>query len=397
MLDRVTIEQLGAAAGAGPILIALSGGGDSVALLHLMAGHFGAARLHAAIVDHALRAGSAADAARAAEIAGSAGVTASILTLSWAEGANRAQSAARQGRYAALCAHARKLGASIIATGHTRDDQAETVLLRATRGSGWRGLAGMRALAPAPIWPEGRGLLLARPLLGACRAELRAWLKQRSAAWIEDPANSNPAYARVRARTVLGDLANVGLAPTRFAALAEYLAPRLRRLDSDALQLIGRAVRFEDETIVVDPATWRGDTEVRGRALGALIAAAGAASRMPDLGDAELTETFTLAGALVRPGKHAIRISRDPGALAGRADGARPLPPLALAPREEAVWDNRLALTVTEPGWSVIAENGKPVLARGAERRPVETASATWLLQPRVEHLLSRINDTKPV
>jgi hypothetical protein len=148
---------------------------------------------------------------------------------------------------------------------------------------------------------------------------------------------------------------------------------------------------------MLDPDAWQGDAEVRARALGALIAAAGGARRAPDLQDADLTAAFTLSGALVRPGRGAVRITRDPGALAGRADGARPPPPLALEPGKQAVWDNRVAVSVAEPGWSVVVESGTPQLARGGERQSLDAARAIWLLRPRVEHLLGRINDTKPV
>ncbi|MBC7768808.1 MAG: hypothetical protein H7124_08470, partial [Phycisphaerales bacterium] len=73
----------------------------------------------------------------------------------------------------------------------------------------------------------------------------------------------------------------------------------------------------------------------------------------------------------------------------------RPPAPLELAPGEEAVWDARLALTVMEPGWSVVVEAARPVLVRGAERQGLEAAAARWLLRPRVLGLLGRINDTK--
>lgn len=393
MLDRLTIERLEAAAGEGPVLIALSGGGDSVALLHLFAERFGAARVRAAVVDHALRAGSAEDAQRAAAFAAEAGVVADILTLHWPDGPKRAQASARAARYGALCAHARAIGACVIAVGHTRDDQAETVLLRAARESGWRGLAAMQALAPAPLWPEGRGLWLARPLLHARRDDLRAWLRERGAAWIEDPANTNADFARVRARAAL---ASAGLDPMRFAAIAERLSAFARDLDEAALALIDAAVSFQDDVIVLDPAAWSGAAQVRARALSVLIAAAGAAQRAPDVSP-ELTGTFTLAGALVRHSKSSVRISRDPGALHGRADGTAGVAALALEPGKTVVWDARLALKMMEPGWVVAAEASGPVLLRGQERRSVAASDAKWLLRVRVEHLLGRINANKGV
>src|SRR5690606_29935538 len=158
------------AGGGAPVLIALSGGGDSVALLHLLADRFGPQRLRAAIVDHALREGSAADARRAAGFAEALGVGADILTLSWEGRANRGQQAARAARYRALCAFAREKGLELIAAAHTADDQAETVLMRAAAGSGWRGLAGAAPLAFAPGWPGGGGSTPARPPAAARRS-----------------------------------------------------------------------------------------------------------------------------------------------------------------------------------------------------------------------------------
>lgn len=394
MLDRLTIERLGA--DQTPVLIALSGGGDSVALMHLLAENLGPQRLHAAIVDHALRAGSANDAARAKSFADALGINARILTLSWGEGVNRAQGAARDARYAALCQAARELGAHTIVTGHTRDDQAETVLLRASRGSLWRGLAGMRSTSPVPIWPQGRGLFIARPLLGARRQDLRGWLEARGAAWIEDPSNTNPDYARVRARTALSELAATGLDPMRLATLAETLAPRARALDQAALALIQTVARFEAGAITLTRAAWSdAAAAIRARVLWALITAAGAHQRGPSpeqLAGAEAAiirgETTTLSGALIRVSARDIRLSRDHGALAGRADGVTPLAPLILPPNVETIWDARLALTTPEPGWSVLAENGAPVLMRGDERGSAALARPRWLLEERVRHLL---------
>jgi tRNA(Ile)-lysidine synthase len=393
MLDRLTIERM---AGEEPILIALSGGGDSVALLHLLTDHFGATRLRAAIVDHKLREGSAADARKAAEMARSIGVDAQVLELSWPEAGNRAHEAARALRYAALCRTARDLGARVIATGHTRDDQAETVLLRASRGSGMRGLAGMRAFAHAPSWPEGRGLWLARPLLGARRKELRDVLAARRAAWIEDPANENEVYARVRVRLALAELEGDGFDPMRLAALAERLRPHLDELDKGAATLIAEAARFEADEIVLERSRWRGEDAVKQRALDLLITAASGQERGSAPAQLEnLSVTLdqsdftgaTLAGAWLQPRGERVIIRRDPGALTGRADGAAPVAPLTLIAGQEAVWDGRLAVIAQEPGWSVVFENAKPVLAKGEARAPV--ASARWLVRDRVEHLLS--------
>lgn len=394
MLDRLTIERM---EGEGPILIALSGGGDSVALLHLLTERLGAGRLRAAIVDHKLREGSAADARKAADIARAAGVEPHILTLEWPEGGSRAHEAARSLRYAALCQAARELGALVIATGHTRDDQAETVFLRASRGSGLRGLAGMRALSPAPSWPDGRGLWLARPLLRVRRQELRDLLKERGAEWIEDPGNENEIHARVRARRALTELGREGFDSMRLASLAERLRPHVDAIDEAAASLISRTAVFIADEAAFALANWNGEATVKQRALEALIAAAAGAERGPSPAQLEsLSEALTqydfrgatLAGARLRPRGARIVIGRDTGALTGRADGAEPVPPHELAPGKQAVWDGRVALTVDKPGWSVVFDGRVPQLQRGEERRPLAAASPHWLLRERVQHLL---------
>ncbi|HYD73805.1 MAG TPA: tRNA lysidine(34) synthetase TilS, partial [Candidatus Binatia bacterium] len=366
--------------------------------------HVGAARLRAAIIDHKLREGSGADARKAEDIADAAGVEAHVLELIWADSANRAHEAARALRYAALCQAARKLGARVIATGHTRDDQAETVFLRASRSSGLRGLAGMAAFAPAPSWPDGRGLWLARPLLRTRRNELRDFLATRRAAWIEDPANENEIHARVRARRALAELEREGLDPMRFASFAERLRPHVDEIDRRAAALIDDAAAFDADEVVFDRSRWRGDETVRQRALDVLITAASGAERgappsqLENLSEALDRSDFrgaTLAGAWLQPRGGRIVIARDPGALAGRADGAAPVPPLRLAPSAEAVWDGRVLLRTDEPGWSVVFNGRSPELQRGEERRPLAAASPHWLLRERVQHLLGGINTGK--
>jgi|CXWL01.1.fsa_nt_gi tRNA(Ile)-lysidine synthase len=402
MLDRLTIERLEAAAGAGPILIALSGGGDSTALLHLLAERLGPSRLRAIIVDHALRAGAAGDACRAQAFAQALGVAAEIITLTWPNGPKRAQQDARAARYRALCTVARRFGASVIAVGHTRDDQAETVFLRAARGSHWRGLAGMRAFAPPPVWPEGRGLVLARPLLQCRRVALRELLAARGAEWIEDPANSNLIFARVRVRQRLAEMECAGLAPMRFAALAECLAPFAIAVEDAASALIRGAVTFEAGAARLTLALWCGPDPVRQRALSVVLAAAGGQEREAPAEqiaalEAQLTTASfkgaTLAGVWLKPSGGHVWLRRDGGALLGRADGTPAAAALPLDQGGECVWDRRLALRARAPGWALVADISGPVLVRGAQRVPLagaqDIADTNWLLAAHVDHLLA--------
>ncbi|MBN8608446.1 MAG: tRNA lysidine(34) synthetase TilS [Caulobacterales bacterium] len=406
MLDRLTIERMHALAGEGPMLIALSGGGDSVALLHQLVAEFGAPRLRVAIVDHALREGSAHDAACALGFAQACGVAGEVLTLSWAVGENHAQQAAREARYAALCAHARKLAARVIAVAHNADDQAETVLMRAGAGSSWRGLAGMAAIAPAPLWPEGRGIVLARPLLGVRRAALRNYLKEQGGAWIEDPANANPMFERVRVRQRLAALEAAGFDPMRLVRVAARLRARADAVDKAAHALIQRAATFADWRIVIHAEAWKAPDEIRARALAALIAAASGAKHPPRSSQVAAIEQrivtpahkgSTHSGVVFAPHPDGVALEREQGAFMGRGAQA-PAEPLhvALRPGVELVWDGRFAVLANAPGWRIVRDGVHPVLER-CDAASAEAAVPTLrpLARDHVAHLLGCVNDAQ--
>lgn len=196
---RIAVRRaLAGLTGAGPVLVACSGGADSLALAAATA--FVAPRLGRraglVTVDHGLQAGSAerADAvARWAVEAGLDPVEAVPVTVAGRPGGPEA--AAREARYQALVATARRHDAAALLLGHTRDDQAETVLLALARGAGPRGLAGM------PERRELDGVPLLRPLLDVSREETRkACVALGLTPW-EDPHNADPAYARARVRS----------------------------------------------------------------------------------------------------------------------------------------------------------------------------------------------------
>ena len=182
----------GVARGA-PVLVACSGGADSLALAAATA--FVAPRLGLrpglVTVDHVLQAGSAQRAASVARWGESAGfVPCEVATVDVGGLPGGPEAAARSARYAALSAAADRLGAAVVLLGHTRDDQAETVLLALARGAGPRGLAAM---------PYRRGVF-ARPLLGVARSETRKACAALGLAVWDDPHNIDPAYARSRVR-----------------------------------------------------------------------------------------------------------------------------------------------------------------------------------------------------
>lgn len=402
MLDQLTVERMARE----PIAVGLSGGGDSSALLLLLIERFGTANLRAFVVDHALREGSRIDAERARAFAVAHGVRADILTLFWAPDSNRGQQGARRGRYRAICEAMRAENLRILALGHTADDQAETMLMRAAGGSSWRGLAGIAPFAAAPVWPEGRDVFVARPLLAQRREALRAFLREHGASWIDDPANANPDYERVRVRAKLAALEAAGFDPLRLVALAAKLRVRVAALDQLAAALIAAASRCEDDTILLTPDRWQGGASVRQRALAVLIAAAAGAERLPapeavERLDRQLGPGFrgaTLGGASVAVTRAGWIIGRDPGALLGRSGGGAALADLPLEAGVEKVWDGRLAVTAPAPGWLVAAGASGPRLEQGGATKTLVAARGRWLLQSRIESLLaaSGINSGKP-
>ena len=220
-LDDARVDALLAPlARARATLIAVSGGPDSTALL-VMASEWAArrgARLFAATVDPGLRPESASEAAGVAALAARLGVPHATLAWEGPKPATRRQERAREARYRLLAAHAKAIGAEAIATAHHLDDQAETVLFRLLRGSGVAGLAGM---APQS---ERHGVILARPLLGVPKAGLAAFCRARGVAFVEDPSNADPAYARTRLRALMGALAEEGLDAEGVARLARRAA-----------------------------------------------------------------------------------------------------------------------------------------------------------------------------
>jgi tRNA(Ile)-lysidine synthase len=191
-----TLAGVDSPTGGDGVALAVSGGADSLALLHAMrtlAGPRGW-RLAVLTVDHGLRPGSAADAAFVADHAKALGLEARVLTLDPADLERHRdqgpEGAARAARYGALWAAADGLGCAFLATGHTLDDQAETVLLQLLRGAGPEGLAGMAVRS-------GR---LLRPLLEVRRAETRACCVAVGVRWREDPSNQEPGPLRNRVR-----------------------------------------------------------------------------------------------------------------------------------------------------------------------------------------------------
>ena len=201
LTDQARFDRLCAFA-RGPVGVAVSGGSDSLALLYRAKAWVATTGrpLLALTVDHGLRAESAREARCVADICADLGVP--HETLVWTHPVKR-QSAARRARHSLLANALRAAGGTHLLLGHTADDQCETVMMRLRQGSTWYGLAGMQPSALSPVWPEGAGIVIARPLLHERRATLRDALRQKSIVWVEDPSNADHNYERIRMRALL--------------------------------------------------------------------------------------------------------------------------------------------------------------------------------------------------
>lgn len=219
------------------VLVALSGGADSLALAAATA--FETRRLFdfsagAVIVDHGLQEGSADVAARAAEQARELGLDPVIVTAVSVGTDGGPEAAARTARYAALAEAATELGASAVLLGHTLDDQAETVLLGLARGSGTASLSGMAPASSASAWAGAQASIVhLRPLLGIRRATTRQFCADSGLEPWDDPQNGDPAFARVRVRESVLPVLERELGPGIAEALAR--TAEQAREDSEAL------------------------------------------------------------------------------------------------------------------------------------------------------------------
>ena len=233
---------------------ALSGGGDSTALLHLClrAGF----RVEAVTVDHRLRPESAGEAAAVAAFCQALGVRHEVRV--WKHGAvpGNLMDAARRARMGLIGDWALARGISVVALGHTRDDVAETVLMGLGRAAGLAGLSGMR-----PEWEAG-GLSFVRPLLDAGRTELRDWLRTQGIGWVDDPTNENDRYTRVKARKVLEALKPLGITAERLAEVAANLA-RVQEALAVQIAAAGQGITEKAGALRFDTGVWTEPSEVQ--------------------------------------------------------------------------------------------------------------------------------------
>lgn len=351
------------------LLIAISGGSDSTGLLAALAalcatGRYPHITLCACTVDHDLRAGSSDEASAVRALCARHGVAHATRRWEGQKPGTGLQAAARAKRYALLTEAALELGANAIVAAHTRDDQNETVAMRAARSTEGIGLSGMAqtVLLNGSVW-------LLRPFLGVGRAEIRDFLTARGEGWIEDPSNLNPHFERVRVRIQNGALlpAPTGAERSLLAQRAAAFLAATTRRDGSLFSLDGAAVG----RALSDAAAWRG----------LLLLAATAGGRMHTLEarSAGRLRSFLASGTLSRltAGRVVFDRRRD-GLHLYRED--RDIPSLLLAAGGTETWDGRYRLSnrtgqaVVVSAWGDEAEQGPVATLRGPALRAHRTS-----------------------
>ncbi len=333
----------------GPLGVAVSGGGDSVALLALLSDWADGRSLRAVTVDHGLRPESAAEAAQAAATAARLGIEHDTLVWSGPVAGNL-QDAARRARRELISAWAGDNGLGLVALGHTRDDQAETFLLRLARGSGLYGLTGMRAVQASG------SVTWVRPLLTVRREELRAYLRNRGLPWAEDPSNRDNRFDRVRVREALPGLEGIGLSVDRLAETAAAL-DRSAQVVRSAVATLAKAAADPNDAgyLRLDlKRVQEAETELRLRLLAEGLRWVSGAEYTPRLAGLEALDSWILGrsdGGRNRRTLHGCVIERDGDRLAIIREPARTGPPVAAG----QVWDGRWATAAETPGLTVSA------------------------------------------
>jgi tRNA(Ile)-lysidine synthase len=313
--------------------VAVSGGGDSVALLLTAQAACAQSetQLFAATVNHGLRDEAAAECDFVRDVCAEKGIPHQTLMWDGKAALGNVQAAARDARYRLLADWAQAHDISHVLLGHTADDQAETILMAIGRGAGAEGLAGMTRSTGK------HAITFLRPWLHISRSTLRDGLRELGQKWVDDPSNDDHTYQRIRIRSLLEPLAQAGVPLSAFGQVAENMA-------SSASMLNLKTAALKSEHVIAD----QGDYLMRQdlwKRLGFEQARRLAVSLIMDVNGGETTprraeqkevlrrlrhgQNATIAGCRLSRGWGMVRFSREPRAVGGRSAAT------------DAIWDGR--------------------------------------------------------
>lgn len=319
------------------LLVAVSGGSDSVGLLIALKEHATAdLALMAATVDHGLRSQSADEARDVALLCSRLGIPHTTLVWKGKKPSAGVAAAAREARYRLLCEAAEEVGADAILTGHTLDDQLETVAMRASRGGGAdaRGLAGMAEI----VLLRSRHWLL-RPLLRTRRENIRNFLRQHGEVWVDDPSNSDQKNERARTRKALELQSPVS------AAEIDGAGQRRQDLSQAAACLLAEHATFHRAALMhLLPPALNAESAILRYALWACAAVVGGRDQGPTQDAMQRVMGLVAAGVPGRLTAGRVVFDLRRGGLFLCRE-SRDLPVLTVEPAATVVWDERFRVT----------------------------------------------------
>nr|WP_280637723.1 tRNA lysidine(34) synthetase TilS [Shimia sp. R9_3] len=315
--------------------VAVSGGGDSMALLDLLRA-WGKSEVFVASVDHGLRPEARDEIALVAEYAACHELYHSVLNWQWDLQGNL-QQAAREGRRTALRKWAEECGLTCVALGHTADDQAETFLMRLARGSGVDGLSAME------LTRHDGELTWLRPLLNVRRQALRDHLRQANVPWADDPSNEDPTFDRVKARQMMETLEPLGLTVERLAQTTDHMREQRALAAWVAERATKDLVSRDAGDVIFDlPGLLNLPDALKSRLLADALAAVSGNPYRPRFkalsGVWDIEVPKPLHGCLVIPKAAQLRITREWQAVKG------------IRTATDSLWDGRWRLTTVEDG-----------------------------------------------
>ncbi len=378
--------QLDRLVGHEPSAIAVSGGSDSMALMHIAAawrasGDISGPALTVLTVDHGLRPGSVREAASVEIVSEGLGLPHETLVWTGTKPSSGISAHAREARYRLMTRWCHDHGIAKLLVAHTLDDQAETVVMRLARGSGVDGLS---AMAPVVM---NNGVALIRPLLDVSRADLQTYLRSLDRSWIEDPTNEDTAYERVRIRNGMDALGALGVTQKGLATTARRLQRARAALDGLTAEALHTYARVHAAGVCDVSSALLTDApdEIVMRVLGRCLSAVGGLAYPPRQSALEALHAYlkdghtsarTLGGCQVAVGSGRIRIVREAGRVPGE--------PVGLVAGERVVWDGRFTVgyelasaagarqkavnvrSLQAAGWDMVKQNGAvcPVTVR---------------------------------
>lgn len=354
--------------------VAVSGGGDSIALLYLLstwADEVGV-DIHVVTIDHGLRPEAASEARFVGKVAATLGV--SHVTLKWEDwdGSGNLQDRARSARYELISEWAKAQDIHQVVLGHTADDVAETFVMRLAREAGVDGLAAMKARRLID------GVTFVRPMLRIERDRLRDYLRRYGHKWIEDPSNDDLKFERVRVRRAMEVLNGLGIGRDTLAAVAHNLADAREALAWQTFLMAKKAVHIEGGCIIIDRKLFRTfhDEIARRLLIHALkwVSSARYGPRRAAAGRVieaiKQAKVFTLHGCHVGGNDDTIRIYREYNAVKD------------VIVHSSGIWDNRWKLVGPEVPAACLRALGRDGLSQCRNWRDANLAAEVLMATP---------------